>query len=407
MSIPVTLRSKKHFFLYLLIAGIELNPGPHTDPCELTTQFPCGVCSKEVEDFAERALACDGCDTWIHKACLGMLTAEYEELENSSAPWYCPSCGSPHHSVVAYNAPDIDSIGSMYSEVSDGEPSTSNRQELSGSSFANSSLNSLGSPVAQSSPKASEPHQKPTVGKNLRLLNINFQSTRSKGRNVDMLVESTKPDVIIGTEKWLSEDIKSTYFFNPTLGFKVYRRDRPNYPHSGVLLAVKSDIEVLDIHLHSTLELLSGNIKVGQKKMVLTAFYRPPKKVDAAYLQKVTQAFTTLKQKFKNAILIVAGDFNLPDIHWDSHTVTDNQYPHRVSETFLNIALDLSLEQVVNFPTRQENTLDLMFMPHPIYMVRCKPLPPVGYKSDHDVVLLDTAYRPHRARLPRRNLYLW
>ena len=93
-----------------------------------------------------------------------------------------------------------------------------------------------------------------------------------------MLVESTKPDVIIGTESWLSEDIKSTYFFNPTLGFKVYRRDRPNDTHGGVLLTVKSDIEVLDIQLHSTLELLSGNIKVGQKKMVLTAFYRPPKK---------------------------------------------------------------------------------------------------------------------------------
>ena len=97
----------------------------------------------------------------------------------------------------------------------------------------------------------------------------------------------------------------------------------------------------------------------------------------------------------------------MPDIHWDSHTVTDNQYPHRVSETFLNIALDLSLEQVVNFPTRQENTLDLVFMSHPSYKVRCKPLPPVGFKSDHDVVLLDTAYRPHRARLPRRKLYLW
>ena len=110
----------------------------------------------------------------------------------------------------------------MYSEVSDGEPSMPIRQELS--------VNSLGSLEAQSSPKASVPHQKPTVRKNLRLLNVNFQSIRSKGRNVDMLVESTKPDVIIGTETWLSEDIKSTYFFNPTLGFMVYRRDRPNDP---------------------------------------------------------------------------------------------------------------------------------------------------------------------------------
>ena len=129
--------------------------------------------------------------------------------------------------------------------------------------------------------------------------------------------------------------------------------------------------------------------------------------VDPTYLQEVTQAFTTLKQKIKKAISIVAGDFNLPDIHWDSHTVTNNHYAHHVSETFLNLALDLSLEQVVNFPTRQQITLDLVFMSHPSYKVRCKPLPPVGYKSDHDVVLLDTAYRPHRASLPRRKLYMW
>ena len=222
-----------------------------------------------------------------------------------------------------------------------------------------------------------------------------------------MLVESTNPDVIIGTETWLSDDIKSTYFFNPALGFKVYRRDRPSDPHGGVLLAVKSDIEVLDIESHSTLELLSGTIRVGQKKMVLAAYYRPPDKVDPDYLQEVTQALTKLKQKFKTAIVIIAGDFNLPDIDWDRHTVTNNHYAHRVSETYLNIALDLGLEQVVNFPTRLQNTLDLIFMSHPNYKVRCKPLPPVGYKCDHDIVLLDTACRPHRARLPRRRLYMW
>ena len=66
-----------------------------------------------------------------------------------------------------------------------------------------------------------------------------------------MLVESTKPDVIIQTETWLSEDIKSTYFFNLPLGFNVYRRDRPNDLLGGCLLAVKSDLEVLDIELHN------------------------------------------------------------------------------------------------------------------------------------------------------------
>ena len=50
--------------------------------------------------------------------------------------------------------------------------------------------------------------------------------------------------------------------------------------------------------------------------MVLAAFYRPPNMVDPTYLQEVTHAFTTLKQKkIKKAIFIIAGDFNLPDKH--------------------------------------------------------------------------------------------
>lgn len=61
----------------------------------------------------------------------------------------------------------------------------------------------------------------------------------------------------------------------------------------------------------------------------------------------------------------------------------------------------------MKFPTRKQNTLDLMFMSHPNYKVRCKPLPPIGLKSDHDIVLLDTAIQPVRTRLPRRKIFLW
>ena len=101
------------------------------------------------------------------------------------------------------------------------------------------------------------------------------------------------------------------------------------------------------------------------------------------------------------------GDFNLPEINWTDHTVTDSQYPHRVSKTFLDIAKDLNLEQVVNFPRRLQNTLDLVFMSHPSFKIRYKPLPPIGLKSDHDMVLLDTSILPVRNRLPRQRIYIW
>ena len=61
----------------------------------------------------------------------------------------------------------------------------------------------------------------------------------------------------------------------------------------------------------------------------------------------------------------------------------------------------------MKLPTRQENTLDLVFTSHPDYKIRCKPLPPIGEKSDHDIMLFETSHQVYRARPPRRKIFLW
>ena len=86
---------------------------------------------------------------------------------------------------------------------------------------------------------------------------------------------------------------------------------------------------------------------------------------------------------------------------------SSKHYPRRVSQTFLDIASDLGLEQMVQFPTRGENTLDLIFTSHPSYQERCKSLPSISERSDHDIVLFDTAHQPVRSRPKRRTIYLW
>ena len=71
-----------------------------------SSRYPCDVCTEEVVDFGAHAVACNSCDRWIHKSCIGMLTAEYEELAGSSIlPWFCPDCGTPNHSSVIYEIP--------------------------------------------------------------------------------------------------------------------------------------------------------------------------------------------------------------------------------------------------------------------------------------------------------------
>jgi hypothetical protein len=65
------------------------------------------------------------------------------------------------------------------------------------------------------------------------------------------------------------------------------------------------------------------------------------------------------------------------------------------------------LEQIADFPTRQDSTLDLIFTSHPAFKLRCKSLPPLGKKGDHDIVLYDCSHKVVRRKPPRRKIYLW
>ena len=129
--------------------------------------------------------------------------------------------------------------------------------------------------------------------------------------------------------------------------------------------------------------------------MVIAAYYRPPNSTDETYLTE------TYNEQMKY-IIILSGDFNLPDICWKSNTITKHQYPQRVNQLFLDLSHNLGLEQIVDFPTRQDNTLDLVFTSHPAFKLRCKSLPPSGKKGNHDIVLDDCSHKVVRSKTPRR-----
>ena len=83
-----------------------------------------------------------------------------------------------------------------------------------------------------------------------------------------------------------------------------------------------------------------------------------------------------------------------------------DKYPIKTNLAFLEIVADEGLEQIVDFPTRRDNTLDRMLTSHPAFKLRCKPLPSIR-SSDHDIVLLDMACKPFKPKPVRRKLFLW
>ena len=142
------------------------------------------------------------------------------------------------------------------------------------------------------------------------------------------------------------------------------------------------------------------------KKLFLASFYRPPNKTDDNYTDEAIYEISTLKEKAKQNILIIGGDFNLPDICWEDNSIIKNQYPKKMSARYLQLIADSSLEQMVNFQTNAKNILDLILTTHPSFKINCKPMPSIG-NSVHDIVLYDCSIKPHRSKPTRRKIFLW
>ncbi|CAG2233977.1 unnamed protein product [Mytilus edulis] len=111
-------------------------------------------------------------------------------------------------------------------------------------------------------------------------------------------------------------------------------------------------------------------------------------------------------QKHKSSIFILGGDFNLPDIDWKNYTIQGTQTSRDINNAFLEMAANLNIQQLVDKPTRGDNTLDVLFTSHPGQLNRCKTIPPLG-NSDHDIVLLDFSHGLQKPKQQKRKIYLW
>ena len=76
----------------------------------------------------------------------------------------------------------------------------------------------------------------------------------------------------------------------------------------------------------------------------------------------------------------------------------------RINSTFLDLAQDNILEQVVTCPTRKEHTLDLFLSNRPSLVNRCEPLPGIG---DHDIVYIDSDITAKINKPVRRKIFIW
>lgn len=381
-------------FLPLLLIALagdtHLNPGPRRS----TPKFPCGSCSNEVKSI-DHAMCCDSCDQWFHTKCIGMSSHTYDILchipanEAHNYSFQCPTCGLP-------------SLSSSF--FTDFSFSISDSDSLSDTSTSPTSpVPDPGSPLFYSSPKQPTSARKVTpLPKSLRTLTINFQSITGKIPSLLHLLDSAKPDIIFGTETWLSPDIHSSEIFPQN--YSVYRHDR-NDGYGGSLIAVSSTLSSSRIPVSTDCDFVAVKIEAVKKNqpIICIAGYRPTND-NQVYLANLCTCISDVVRSFPSAIFWVSGDFNLPDIDWESESITSNQYPKLLNENFLSCLSDNGLEQMVDFPTRYSNTLDIFATNRPSFVQKCKPMPGL---SDHSIIFTENYVSASRTKPVKRKIYLW
>lgn len=215
----------------------------------------------------------------------------------------------------------------------------------------------------------------------LKVLTINFQNICNKREVFENLINSSDPDIIIGTETWLKPNILNSEL--PKSHHIVARKDRKD-GHGGVIIATKVTLlcNEIEINDHDT-ELVAVKVCcIGNQSLIVTSAYRPTNE-DADYAVNMCNAFTDMVRSNKNATIWISGDTNLPDINWKDMSVEGRNYSKQLNQTVLNTINDLGLEQAVDFPTRGQNILDTFFTNRPSLINLCKPVPGIG---DHTIV---------------------
>ena len=198
---------------------------------------------------------------------------------------------------------------------------------------------------------------------NIRLLTVNCFGIRTNRSEFLAAVDYIKPYLICGTESWLKgikpgsdpdkNAIKNCEIFPDHL--HVHRNDRTTGIGGGVFNAVK-DTLITDAqpHLCYDSEIVWSKVRLrNDKHLYLCSFYMPHRYMSD--IRKLDESLSSLSNTVKDKLIVVAGDFNCPDINWDTLSVNSGASDREVQQALINISINHGLTQIHNQPTRGNN----------------------------------------------------
>lgn len=200
----------------------------------------------------------------------------------------------------------------------------------------------------------------------------------NKLTSLESLVISIEPDFLAVTETWLTKDIKDFEMALPN--YAIVRKDRPSRG-GGVAILIKRDIPFIALPEVIGVEAVFCKLLYAPRPIFVGCVYRSPSS-DRDTLQSL---YAYMHQHVLGAKLVLLGDFNLPDINWQTM-----QHHSACSDILIDTMLTFNLSQIVTQPTRVQKScssiLDLVFLSEHFPSDKAK-VDILDGMSDHSIIL--------------------
>ena len=182
----------------------------------------------------------------------------------------------------------------------------------------------------------------------------------------------------------------------------VFREIERKDGRGGVIIIIKNELIAEQITSSMLSEIVAVKTTTHRQPIIIEARYKQPKISD---LKQLTTELQDLLLQYKNSPFWVGGDFNLPSIDWLLKSKVKHQYCKEINEVFLESLDAINAEQIVVFPTRGDNALDLLLTNRVSLLNKCRDIPGLG---DHQsTILADIECHPKKQKPISRKIYLW
>lgn len=206
---------------------------------------------------------------------------------------------------------------------------------------------------------------------NLTIYYQNCRGIRTKLNTLFMNILSHAYDIIILTETWLTPDVSDNEFIDSR--YSVFRCDRNRTislkkDGGGVLIAILKEFRPSRLALSPPLSLPEHTIikipTYDNKFLLICATYLPPNTVESIYDNFINSLSCLVDDPCMEQI-ILAGDFNLPELSWvnaSSYMIcSPNSNYSKTSRLLLNFCSQLNMHQFNNLTNCNGRILDLFF----------------------------------------------